>query len=105
MPAPRPRYGQGRTYNQKSYTAWKEQVRTIWGEKRFTGQVEVRVTLHEWNDKSDVDNLLKSCLDALSGIAFEDDSLKYVRSASIRCADKKTEGFEIEVQSLNWKEI
>ncbi len=73
----RPRFGRGRAYTPSGTRNWEEQL--AWqfierhGRPRLDGPVRVELLFGGVQSNQDIDNLVKSCLDALSGIAFEDD--------------------------------
>ena len=90
---PRPRLGKFGTFNPKDYTAWKYAFGLIAKQhikKPITGPVTLEILFQfkkskywskkkkaaaNWHtQKSDIDNLQKSVLDALNGIAYVDDS-------------------------------
>ncbi len=83
LPAPRPRFGQGQAYNKKPYQIYRQAL--AWN-LRAAFQATPRLTLNggtfgikvafyrRTRQRTDVDNLLKTCLDAGTGILWEDDS-------------------------------
>lgn len=85
VPFPRPSTNGKRRFNPPRYVAFKETLgliakRAMNGRAPFTGAVRlsivfsklrpVNITSRNWGD---IDNHIKACLDALNGIAFEDD--------------------------------
>jgi Holliday junction resolvase RusA-like endonuclease len=97
VPAPRPRVvrigGKSVAYNDPKYTAYKYSIGLIAKSKikkplpesvcikiEFFYQIPKSWTKKEkaeakWHtSKPDIDNLIKGCMDALNGIAYEDDS-------------------------------
>lgn len=104
----RPRFGNGRTYKAKNDTRYEEALRTAYrasGGPCFDGAVEVsifvqralpksapkRVTMETDTHKPDPDNIAKSVLDALNGVAWEDDAqvvaLNVRKLPRIRCEE------------------
>lgn len=73
----RPRFGRGRAYTPLGTRNWEEQLASQFIEKhgrpRLDGPVRVDLYFGGVQANQDIDNLAKSCLDALNGIAFEDD--------------------------------
>lgn len=73
----RPRFGRGRAYTPSGTRSWEEQL--AWhfieqhGRPRLDGAVRVELYFGGVQTNQDIDNLAKSCLDALNGIAFADD--------------------------------
>ncbi len=73
----RPRFGRGRAYTPAETRGWEELL--AWrfieqhGRPRLTCPVRVELYFGGVQPNQDIDNLAKSCLDALNGIAFEDD--------------------------------
>jgi Holliday junction resolvase RusA-like endonuclease len=88
----RPRFGKGRAYERKDMREYKAAIADAYREqvgKSFGGvplEVSIhaykpiakstpkRVTLQAWKAKPDADNIAKAVLDALKGVAFDDDS-------------------------------
>ena len=78
VPCPRPRAKVGhRAYYPKRYTDWKEsaQVEALKAAGRllWEGPVELSVWFYGARANADIDNLLKSVLDAIQGIIIVDD--------------------------------
>ena len=92
FPAPRPRVTKTGTYNDPKYTSYKKALGLIAKSKiKKPLENEVKVTivffyetpkswskkkkeLANWHkSKPDIDNLIKTVLDALNGIAYKDD--------------------------------
>ena len=73
----RPRFGRGRAYTPSVTRSWEEQLAWHFIEKhgrpRLSSPVRVEMFFGGVQSNQDLDNLAKSCLDALNGIAFEDD--------------------------------
>ena len=73
----RPRFGRSREHTPWETRNWEEQL--AWqfierhGRPRLTCPVRVELFFGGVQANQDIDNLAKSCLDALNGIAFEDD--------------------------------
>lgn len=94
MGKPRPKVtlrGGKHAYTPKSYRGYEERIAKAYleaTEKRFKGPVWVRVDVYRALPKSrpksvesefdvfkpDMDNILKACLDALNGVAYDDDN-------------------------------
>ena len=88
-PAPRPRFGKGRTYIPKAAKQYREVIREAWHQNasdpvpegtpfrlrvRFFYEVPER-TANSYPRAADLDNLVKEVADALQGHAFENDAL------------------------------
>ena len=84
VPCPRPRGKAGqRAYYSQRYTDWKtaaqvaalEACASQAGTPRpcWTGAVELRVIFDGARKNADIDNLVKSAMDAIQGIIIEDD--------------------------------
>ena len=73
----RARFGRGRAYTPAETRSWEELL--AWrfierhGRPQLTGPVRIELHFAGVQANQDIDNLAKSCLDALNGIAFEDD--------------------------------
>ncbi len=73
----RPRFGRGRAFTPSDTRNWEEQL--AWhfveqhGRPRLNGPVRVELYFGGVQANQDIDNLAKTCLDALNGIAFADD--------------------------------
>lgn len=73
----RPRFGRGRAYTPAGTRNWEELL--AWrfierhGRPKLTSPLRVELFFGGVQANQDIDNLAKSCLDALNGIAFEDD--------------------------------
>jgi len=91
--APRPRVTKNGTYNSKDYTQWKNGLKLLANtkfKKPLYGAIFMKIDFFyeipkswtikkkaeaKWHtSRPDIDNLQKSVLDALNGIAFNDDS-------------------------------
>ena len=83
MPARRPRFGRGVTYNDPKYTAFKAAVgyyarRAMQGREPLTGAVKLDVDFYRKRKPTsrnygDWDNHGKAVSDALNGICYRDD--------------------------------
>ena len=68
------------TRRRSRYNQWIQDVQSYarqqWplGEEPFNRSVKVTITYYHENRRVDVDNLAKPILDALEGVAYEDDS-------------------------------
>lgn len=80
-PSPRPRLGRGgNVYMGKAYTSYREQL--AWTMKGKIGSIGVRdgifgmraIFFRRTRQRTDVDNLLKTCHDAGTGVIWKDDS-------------------------------
>jgi Holliday junction resolvase RusA-like endonuclease len=73
----RPRFGRGRAYTPGETRGWEELL--AWrfieqhGRPKLTCPVRGELYFGGVQSNQDIDNLAKSCLDALNGIAFEVD--------------------------------
>lgn len=73
----RPRFGRGRAYTPADTRNWEELL--AWrfierhGRPLLAGPVRIELHFAGVQANQDIDNLAKSCLDALNGIAFNDD--------------------------------
>lgn len=73
----RPRFGRGRAYTPAETRGWEELL--AWrfieqhGRPKLSCPVRVELYFGGVQSNQDIDNLAKSCLDALNGIAFKDD--------------------------------
>ena len=99
IPAPRPRFGQGRTYMPSRYTAYK--LALAWAFKAKMGRrkpmrgsiILVLDFYRKTRGKVDLDNLAKTVMDAGNGVVWEDDSQiidKHTRKF-LGCAEPRTE--------------
>src|SRR3990167_134597 len=107
MPCPRPRAVRGRgAYYPERYSQWRElaQVALIEACSKSLGALrplwaeDVYVELTCYGARGDVDNLLKSVLDVLTGILIVDD--KQVCGAKVWKYSVKTKATHILVESL-----
>lgn len=77
IPKGRPRAGRGRVYTPGRTRDWEEYVGWLFvsqfGRPLLEGAITVDITIGG-RPRGDVDNLAKSILDALNGIAYRDDS-------------------------------
>ncbi len=73
----RARFGRGRAYTPAETRSWEELL--AWrfierhGRPQLTGPVRIELHFAGVQANQDIDNLAKSCLDALNGVAFKDD--------------------------------
>lgn len=86
VPKGRPRFGRGRVYTPAITRAWEEQVG--WAYKQVggpchAGQVEVTLFFRASTWPGDLDNLQKSVLDGLQGLAWADDRQVRVLHAAL----------------------
>jgi Holliday junction resolvase RusA-like endonuclease len=119
MPAPRPRVtSKGWTYYPKRYQEWRESAEALipdilssvglsaplLGALEVTAEFVVtrpKITKFRW-PRADIDNYTKSVLDALNGLAFEDDQRITVMHASKRWAEPGELGFiQIEIKEID----
>lgn len=76
VPKGRPRYGNGRTYTPQKTRDYEEAVGMFarqYFKQSLEGDLEVNMTFYVKGRRGDCDNLQKSLLDALNGIAWIDD--------------------------------
>ena len=78
IPCPRPRVVKGKgAYFPQRYTDWLDSARVeaykACGRPLWTGPVSVTVAFYGARKNADIDNLLKSCLDAIQGVIIVDD--------------------------------
>ena len=77
IPTPRPRVSRRGTHYPKRYTDWLDSARVeayrACGRPLWTGPVSVLVAFYGARKNADIDNLLKSCLDAIQGVIIVDD--------------------------------
>jgi len=115
--APRPRVTQNGTYNDSDYTKWKNGLKLL-AKSKIKKQIEGEVYLQieffyeipkswtkkkkenaKWHtSKPDIDNLIKSVMDSLNGIAFKDDSQVVMIQARKQYAT--INGVKIEIKEL-----
>jgi len=73
----RPRFGRGRAYTPTETLGWEEMLAWSFipehGRPKLACPVRIELLFGGVQANQDIDNLAKSCLDALNGIAFEDD--------------------------------
>lgn len=73
----RPRFGRGRAYTPARTRTWEELIAWRFVERHgrplLAGPVRIELHFAGVQANQDIDNLAKSCLDALNGIAFNDD--------------------------------
>ena len=77
VPCPRARVSRHGTYYPKRYQEWHEMAQgellSQCGRLLWDDRVSVTVRFHGTRPNADLDNLLKSVFDALSGVVLEDD--------------------------------
>jgi len=114
LPAPRPRFSKYGTYNKKEYTQYKQKIAWMYkskGGSLYDGIVNIKIDfffmvpkswskkkkecMDEYLPKADVDNLAKAVLDALNGIAYEDD--RQIQSLFVRKQYSKSNAVVIEI--------
>jgi len=115
--APRPRVTKFGTYNAKDYTDWKNGLKCFTKgmiKKPFEKELFVKIDFFyeipkswskkkkesaKWHtSKPDIDNLIKSVLDGLNGVAFIDDA--QVASIQARKQYASFTGVKIEIEEL-----
>lgn len=115
--APRPRVTKNGTYNNADYTKWKNGLKLLAKtkcKKPLEGAIFMKIEYFynipkSWNKakkenakwhtfKPDIDNLQKSVLDALNGIAYIDDSQVCYIQARKKYAD--IDGVKIEIERI-----
>lgn len=73
----RPRFGRGRAYRPAGTRSWEELLawRFIerYGRPLLAGAIRIELHFDGVQANQDIDNLAKSCLDALNRVAFKDD--------------------------------
>lgn len=80
VPKGRPRFTRtGRVYTPKTTTDWEKHVRKCWlyqqGDTQLAGKLSAYVyIMGAHSARKDVDNMAKSILDGLNGVAYHDDS-------------------------------
>ena len=114
-PAPRPRVTKNVTFNNYDYTNWKNGLKLL-AKSKIKKQIEGEVYLQieffyeipkswtkkkkesaKWHtSKPDIDNLIKSVMDSLSGIAFKDDGQVVMIQARKQYAN--FDGVKIEIK-------
>ena len=81
FPCPRPRWGQGRTFKPGAYQDWLNGAMMLLrnaaveqnGGRLIHSDVSVRLWFYGAHGSSDLDNLVKSVLDAAQGQVFDND--------------------------------
>lgn len=118
LPAPRPRVTRRGTYNDPKYTAYKKALGLIASNRikqPLTNEIAIKIDFFydipkSWNkkkkaaakwhtNKPDIDNLIKTVLDALNGIAFKDDS-QVVHIVARKQYCNGTNGTKIEIEEI-----
>ena len=116
-PAPRPRVTKSGTFNAKDYTDWKKGLNLLARtqiKKPFEKELFVKIDFFyeipkSWSKKKkesanwhtskpDIDNLIKSVLDGLNGVAFIDDA--QVSSIQARKQYASFTGVKIEIEEI-----
>lgn len=117
-PAPRPRVTRNGTYNDKSYTEYKNAIKlayiSVHGKTQNTNPIMMVLefffeTPKSWSKKKkedakwhisrpDADNLSKSIKDALNGVAYKDDS--QVCFLQVRKQYARFNGVKIEITEI-----
>ncbi len=86
IPTPRPRVSRHGTHYPKRYTDWLDSARVeayrACGRPLWEGLVDIHVLFYGARPNADIDNLLKSVLDAIQGVIIVDD--KQVASVDAR---------------------
>lgn len=101
-PAPK---GRARVTDHGAYTppktaAWEERVGWAYkGKPFFTGPVGLRITFYRGRKGADIDNLLKSTMDGLNGVAYGDD-VQVVYVEMHKRIDRKNPRVELEIWSM-----
>jgi Holliday junction resolvase RusA-like endonuclease len=81
VPCPRPRVGVKGTYYPEGYTVWRDAAQRLLrdacvrqnGGRLLTGPLSLEVTFQGAHGSADLDNLVKSVLDAAQGMIFDND--------------------------------
>lgn len=92
----------GRRVKTKAARVYHEQAASIarrLGATRFTGPVSVRLDVFRPAKRGDLDNTLKSLLDSMTGIVWDDDS-QVAEIHARRHEDKVNPRVEVEVNPL-----
>ena len=102
VPCPRPRVTKFRTYMSERYMLWHEAAQ--WqlaggGKKLWEFPVEVEMVCSGVRMNADVDNLLKSGLDALTGTVIKDDRQVVKATVSKIAGEPMT---TIRVEEVRW---
>ena len=106
IPKARPRLGRhGKTYTPSRTTTWEEQVGWTYREAQgpeFHGSVHVTLRFRRKSRRrADLDNLIKSVLDGLNGVAWQDDSqVKCIEADVVQTKD----GAGVDVQIEQWRQ-
>lgn len=98
----RPRVANGRAYTPESTKQWEERVGwefiSVHGRPRIGGPVKVHIFFHQ--SLADIDNLCKAVLDALNGIAYEDDRQVVELNAKKEWRAKREHWVDITVEAV-----
>lgn len=87
IPKARPRVGKGHTHTPEKTRDYE--ARVGWAARAagvlpFTGDVRITLTfLRKGKRRADLDNMVKSCVDGMNGIAYEDDKQVVELHASV----------------------
>ena len=73
------------------------------GKPFFPGPVALRITFYRNRKGADIDNLLKSLMDGLNGVAYGDD-VQVVRVEMDKRLDRKNPRVELEIWSMEGSE-
>jgi len=106
VPCPRPRVARGkRSYYPKRYTDWKASAQvealSACGRVLWQGPVELSVWFCGVRANADIDNLLKSVMDAIQGIIIVDDKQVQVVSGWKEPTDGEGPSTQIEVRDIS----
>ncbi len=104
LPKARPRFGCGRAYTPPATRAWEEwvgwHVRHVL-DKPLVGRLAVTLRFYRSNRRRvDLDNLIKAALDAVTGIAWRDDSQVITLDAQL-LTDRDNPRLEIEIDGYD----
>jgi len=107
VPKARPRLGRGgHAYTPSRTAAWEERVGWAYREAQgpeFHGPVQVALHFRRKSRRrADLDNLIKSVLDGLNGVAWQDDSqVKCIQAYLVQTDD----GAGVDVQIEQWRSL
>jgi len=89
------------TFTPAKTAAWEEHVGWAYkGKPFFAGPVGLRITFYRDRKGADIDNLLKSTMDALNGVAYGDD-VQVIHVEMDKRIDRKNPRVELEIWSIN----
>ena len=109
FPCPRPRWGQGRTFMPAAYEDWLNGARMLIrnaavtqnGGRLIHGPLRVQLTFIGAHGSSDIDNLVKSVLDASNGQVFKDDKqVTHIEATKVDAETKSLRLTEIEFSEI-----